>query len=234
MKLNSHNFLKNFLIIPSVFLLFLFISSLIFLNSQFRFGLDKRVCKCENLKNQTISSIGNGTKLTSWTQALPWISFLLFESIKPNNKSELELGCTASIINKYFVLIARHCIQTPKAFIRKKVINFYIGTGLVEVDIDAFTMNLSSKVRSNLKKVKNYYFTPGMDLSTPDSIKNDIALLETEHDNPFEFDEASNHLPACLIDFELSSVNLTKFENDFIGTCEFKIYIVTSNIIFFF
>ena len=199
------------LIISLIFLLFLVVSSFLFIDSQFRFGLDKRVCKCENSKNQSISArIVNGTKLANLTQALPWISFLLFEFPDfKTNKTKIVFKCTTSIINRYFAISAAHCVLDLISNVG--VLNFYIGFGLTDIDLDEISSS------SNLRKGRSYYLPPQLENLDDIKIVNllinfDIVLIEIEHDNPFEFDEALNILPACLIDLKID-----KFEYNFIG-----------------
>ena len=150
--------LKILLLFEIVF----FVTLIIFINSQFRKGLDKKLCKhCESSKNQMADfRIVNGTKLNSWSEALPWISFLITESEFTVNKSILfDFVCTSSILNSHFALTAQHCIILPLITdilfftAQLKIKNYYVGTGLTELD----------EITSDspfLKKLKHFYLPP--------------------------------------------------------------------------
>ena len=85
-------------------LIFWIISTIWFIASQYQTGLDKRLCKCEQLNSQDRSiepRIVNGTEFTS-KHGLSWLASIYYQ-IDKNDKSTVgklkKMGCSS--VDKY-------------------------------------------------------------------------------------------------------------------------------------
>ena len=175
------------------FTIFIFARSICFIRSQYRAGLSKELCKCENPKifKHNAYKVINGTRLAN---GLPWAAFIFLRNQTDSNNTNVKRPfCTCTIINRYFAIAAAHCSDVSNQIA-------FVGAGL---DHD-FNPILNTK--ANFKKVKTFHNLPAdeqpdeqpvLSMQTYDRRKLDLTLVELEE--PFEFNAETNVSPACLL-----------------------------------